>query len=62
MKAYIKEAARDFKNWSVYRLALEIDMPQQTVYAWVWGKTRPTYENLEKICKALGCTPNDLLR
>ena len=62
MKAYIKEAERKFRNWSVSRLALEIDMPQQTVYAWAWGKTCPTYENLGKICKALGCTPNGILR
>lgn len=62
MRIQVKEAARKFKQWSVYRLAQAIDMPQQTVYSWVWGKTKPTYQNLEKICKALECTPNDLLK
>lgn len=62
MQAHIKEAARKFKNWSVYRLAIEIDMSQQTVYSWAWGKTQPSYKSLEKICKALECTPNDILK
>lgn len=57
----VKEAAFKFKKWSVYRLAQKLDLPTQTVYSWSWGKTKPSYENLMRICNALGCTPNDLL-
>lgn len=58
----LKEAAKKFKNWGIYRLAIELDMNQQCVYAWAWGKTSPSIANLLKICKVLECTPNDLLK
>lgn len=61
MKLKIKDAAREFKNWSLYKLAQMLDVPSQTVYAWSWGKAFPSYKSLEKICNLLECTPNDLL-
>jgi len=61
MKLRLKQAAREFKDWSVYMLAQKLDMPCQTVYSWSWGKAFPSYKNLERICDVLGCTPNDLL-
>ena len=61
MKLNIAGAAKKFKKWSIYKLANELDLPQQTVYSWAWGKTHPTYANLKKICDALGCRAEDLL-
>ncbi len=62
MQVKVREAALKFRGWSIYKLAQQIDMPHQSVYAWAWGKTRPTYQNLAKICEVLGCSPNDLLQ
>lgn len=61
MKIKIKEAAQKFQKWSLYRLAKELDLPQQTVYSWANGRTQPSYENMDKLCDILGCQIADLL-
>jgi transcriptional regulator with XRE-family HTH domain len=55
MQIHIKTAARAFKGWSVYKLAKELNLPQQTVYSWVNGRTQPSYENMDRLCDILGC-------
>ncbi|MEM0950886.1 MAG: helix-turn-helix transcriptional regulator [Cyanobacteria bacterium P01_H01_bin.74] len=60
MKVKIKEAAKDLKDWSLYRLAKELGLPQQTVYSWASGRTQPSYENMDKLCDVLDCAVGDL--
>jgi DNA-binding Xre family transcriptional regulator len=60
MQLDISHAAKRFKQWSLYRLAIELDVPNQTIYSWNSGKIIPSLKNLTKICEALNCTPNDL--
>ena len=60
MKILIKETAWRIMNWSLYRLAKELDIPQQTVYSWANGRTQPFYKNMDRLCKALGCGIGDL--
>jgi len=60
MKIKIKEAAKKFKGYSLYKLAKELNLPQQTVYSWANGRTQPSYENMDKLCEALGCQISDL--
>ena len=61
MKIKIKEYAKEAKNWSLYKLAQEMDLPQQTVYSWASGRTQPSYENLDKLCSVLECKVENLL-
>lgn len=60
LKIRIKEVARKKKGWSLYRLAKELGLPQQTVYSWANGRTQPSYENMDKLCDALDCTVGEL--
>jgi len=60
MKIKIKEAAQKFQKWSLYRLAKELNLPQQTVYSWANGRTQPSYDNMDKLCDILGCEISDL--
>lgn len=60
MKIKIKETAKTKKNWSLYKLAKEMQLPQQTVYSWANGRTQPSYENMDKLCDILNCTVSDL--
>ncbi len=61
MKVKIKEAAKLKKNYSLYRLAQEMNLPQQTVYSWARGRTQPSYLNLDRLCNVLECKIEDLL-
>ena len=61
MKIKIKEAAMLKKGYSLYRLAQELNLPQQTVYSWAKGRTQPSYYNLDRICNCLECDIADLL-
>ena len=61
MKIKLKEAAKNLKGYSLYRLAIVLNMPQQTIYSWANGRTQPSYENLDKICEALECSIGDIL-
>lgn len=60
MRLNIDKAAKRFKQWSLYRLALELDVPNQVIYSWNSGKYAPNLKNISRICEALNCTPNDL--
>ena len=61
MKIKIKDVARTNKNWSLYKLAQEMGLPQQTIYSWASGRTQPSYENLDKLCSILECNIEHLL-
>jgi len=61
MKVKIKQAAKEKKNFSLYKLAQEMGIPQQTVYSWAKGRTQPSYINLDKICAVLNCQIADIL-
>ncbi len=61
MKIKIKETAKLKKNYSLYRLAKEMNLAEQTVYSWAKGRTQPSYENLDRICDTLECTIGDIL-
>lgn len=60
MKIKIKEAVKKMKNWSLYKLAKELNLPQQTVYSWASGRTQPSYENMDRLCDILECSVSDL--
>lgn len=60
MKIKIKEAARNKKGWSLYKLAQKMGVSQQTVYSWANNRTQPSYPNMDLLCKVIGCTLNDL--
>lgn len=60
MKIKIKEAAMKKKGWSLYKLAQELELTQQTVYSWANGRTQPSYINMDKLCDALDCSLSDL--
>lgn len=61
MKIKLKETAKSKKNYSLYRLAKVMDLPEQTIYSWAKGRTQPSYENLDKICDTLNCKIEDIL-
>ncbi len=61
MKIKIKETAKQKKNYSLYKLAKVLNIPEQTVYSWAKGRTQPSYLNLDKLCDALDCGIQDLL-
>lgn len=60
IKNNLKKAAKDFKGWSIYKLAKKLDLPHQTVYSWVWNKTQPSGENALRICQLLNCKYEDI--
>lgn len=62
LKILIKETAREKKGWSLYRLAKELGLPQQTVYSWANGRTQPSYENMDRLCKVIGCAVGELFQ
>ena len=61
MKIKIKETAKKLKGYSLYRLAIVLNMPQQTIYSWANGRTQPSYENMDRLCEVLECSIGDLL-
>lgn len=61
MKIKLKETAKLKKNYSLYRLAQVMNVPQQTIYSWAKGRTQPSYLNLDKLCNVLDCEIGDLL-
>jgi len=60
LKIRIKEIARGKKGWSLYRLAKELGLPQQTVYSWANGRTQPSYDNMDRLCGIIGCKIGEL--
>ncbi len=61
MKIKIKETVKQKKGWSLYKLAQILELPQQTVYSWANGRTQPSYENMDRLCDAIGCSIGELL-
>lgn len=59
MKVKIRELAEK-KGWSLYRLAVNMGLPGQTVFGWANGRTQPSYANMDKLCSYLDCTMGDL--
>ena len=60
MKLMLKELLES-KGKSVYWLKHETNISHATIYKIVNNETTMiSFENLEKICKALNCTPNDI--
>lgn len=60
MKLKLKELL-DSKDKSVYWLKHETNISHATIYKMVNNETKMiSFENLEKICNALNCTPNDI--
>ena len=53
MKIRIKDVAKERKTWSLYKLAKEMGLPQQTVYSWASGRTQPSYDNMDRLCDIL---------
>jgi len=60
LKIRIKEVARTKKGWSLYRLAKELGLPQQTVYSWANGRTQPSYDNMDRLCEIISCSVGEL--
>jgi DNA-binding Xre family transcriptional regulator len=60
LKIKIKDVAKEKKAWSLYRLAKELGLPQQTVYSWANGRTQPSYDNMDKLCDVIECAIGDL--
>jgi DNA-binding Xre family transcriptional regulator len=61
MKVKIKELAKEKKDWSLYKLAKELGLPQQTVYSWASGRTQPNYDNMDRLCDILDCSIDEIL-
>lgn len=54
-------AARTSKKLSRRRLALAIDVDQQTIYRWEEEGKKPSVDTLCRLAAALGVTPGELL-
>ncbi len=60
MKVKIKIVAQEKKGWSLYKLAKEMGLPQQTVYSWASGRTQPSYDNMDRLCDILDAAVGEL--
>lgn len=60
MKVKIKLIAQEKKGWSLYKLAKEMGLPQQTVYSWASGRTQPSYDNMDRLCDILDAGVGEL--
>ncbi len=47
------------KNWSIYRLAKESDIPYSSLNSMFLKNTQPTIPTLEKLCSGLGISMAD---
>lgn len=47
------------RGWSVYKLAVEADIPQSTIINMFNRETLPSIVTLEKICEAFGITMSE---
>ena len=60
MKIKLKELLEQ-ENKSVYWLKHETNISHATIYKMVNNETTMiSFDNIEKICMALNCTPNDV--
>ena len=62
MRVTIREVARTKKDWSLYRLAKEMEVSLPTIYSWAKGKTQPSYQYLDRICTVLDCGVEELFQ
>jgi transcriptional regulator with XRE-family HTH domain len=60
MKIKLKEFCNEKRKMSLYKLALILNKPQQTIYGWASGRTQPSYKSMDEICTALNCTLDDI--
>lgn len=60
MKIKIKDVAKEKKGWSLYQLAKQLQLPQQTVYSWASGRTQPSYDNMDRLCDILDAAMGEL--
>ena len=60
MKVKIKQVAQEKKGCSLYKLAKEMGLPQQTVYSWASGRTQPSYDNMDRLCDILDAAVGEL--
>ncbi len=51
---------RESKNLSQSELANKMGVDQSAVAQWETNRTMPTYSNLIKLCKVLGCSISEL--
>lgn len=42
------------RNWTIYKLAQETGLTQQTIHQWFDGHTTPTIPALKSVCAAYG--------
>ncbi len=49
------------RGWSIYKLAQEADISQQTFHQWLEGKALPSYKALQNIAQAYGITIAELV-
>lgn len=61
MKVTIREAALQ-RGKSLYRLAMDLSIPHQTVYGWQNYNRLPAAEYLDEICNYLDCSVNEILK
>lgn len=52
---------REAKQWSQGKLGEAVGVPQDTISKWEQGIRDPSWNNVMRICKALGVMPNDLI-
>jgi len=57
----IAELARKNKNWTMKRLADELEIEHQNVMYWNHGRAYPRLPDLVKVCRLLDCTFEELL-
>ena len=53
---------RQLRSMSLNELARRVDLSQQTISRFETGLQRLSEGSVFKLCEALGCQPNDLLR
>ncbi|MBQ8638728.1 MAG: helix-turn-helix transcriptional regulator [Lachnospiraceae bacterium] len=50
------------RNWSLYRLSKESDIPSNTLYNMMSRTTTPTISTILKLCDGFGITPSQFFR
>ena len=53
---------RIIKGLTPNELAKKIGVSRQVVYRYESGEVVPSAQNMEKICKELSCTPEDIVK
>jgi transcriptional regulator with XRE-family HTH domain len=53
---------RESRNMSQIELAKKLAVGQSTVSMWETGDSKPTFENLLKLCQILSCSLDELIK